>query len=200
MKPRPSRAEYQRAWRAAHPGAARQHQKRYKVAHRESILAAGRKYASEHREASRLATVRYRAAHPDSVRASYAKWLGANVEEERARSRAYHAADRPRARAASRAWLKANPEKRRAIKLLRRARKLAATVQPFSVAQWSAVVARYGGLCAYCRVRPWEHQEHVIPLARGGAHAITNVVPACADCNQRKGTKVWTPAKVEAIA
>lgn len=45
----------------------------------------------------------------------------------------------------------------------------------------------YGGLCWICRRRPWEHIDHVKPLAAGGPHILSNLRPACAPCNQSKG-------------
>jgi 5-methylcytosine-specific restriction endonuclease McrA len=34
------------------------------------------------------------------------------------------------------------------------------------------------------------HVDHVIPLAKGGRHAASNLAIACASCNCRKGTKL----------
>lgn len=42
--------------------------------------------------------------------------------------------------------------------------------------------------CGYCGA-PSEHVEHCTPVARGGRNEAANIVGACADCNQRKGTK-----------
>lgn len=56
-----------------------------------------------------------------------------------------------------------------------------------SVRDWMKLVRRYRSCCAYCGEfveRPVI--EHVIPLARGGRHAIGNVLPACAGCNASK--------------
>ncbi|MFF8942864.1 HNH endonuclease [Streptomyces sp. NPDC014864] len=47
------------------------------------------------------------------------------------------------------------------------------------------VFARWGGLCCYCDA-PAEHLDHVQPLSRGGRDVLSNVVPACADCNLGK--------------
>lgn len=33
------------------------------------------------------------------------------------------------------------------------------------------------------------HVDHVIPLSSGGAHAVSNLVPSCASCNTRKGSR-----------
>ncbi|WP_420706311.1 HNH endonuclease [Streptomyces sp. NRRL S-475] len=45
--------------------------------------------------------------------------------------------------------------------------------------------ARWGGLCCYCD-RPAEHLDHVTPISKGGGDVLSNVVPACADCNLSK--------------
>lgn len=48
------------------------------------------------------------------------------------------------------------------------------------------VFAHWGGACVYC----WgvaEHLDHITPLSRGGRDILSNVVPACAECNLSKG-------------
>lgn len=174
-----SRAAYFKKWYAAHRDQVAARTKKWKDAHRDLVRAANREYMRLHPEAARAATARYAAAHPERVRSSYGRWLAANREADIARTRR---------------WQKANPDKVRVSSSRSRARRKAAPVEPFTVAQWNEVVTRYGGLCAYCRVKPWEHQDHVVPLSRGGKHAITNVVPACADCNQKKHARTWRPA------
>lgn len=49
----------------------------------------------------------------------------------------------------------------------------------------SDVFARWDGRCCYCNA-PAEHLDHVQPLSRGGRDVLSNVVPACADCNLAK--------------
>lgn len=52
------------------------------------------------------------------------------------------------------------------------------------------------GVCHYCgkRVGPEAlTMDHVVPVARGGASAKGNVVPACEACNKTK--KYLTPAE-----
>ncbi|MFC4334378.1 HNH endonuclease [Salininema proteolyticum] len=43
--------------------------------------------------------------------------------------------------------------------------------------------------CVYCAGTA-ETIDHVIPRSRGGTHTWDNVVAACADCNQRKGSRM----------
>lgn len=52
-------------------------------------------------------------------------------------------------------------------------------------AQWAEADA---WACVYCGA-PWEHADHFQPLARGGAHAVWNLWPACALCNITKADR-----------
>jgi 5-methylcytosine-specific restriction endonuclease McrA len=54
-----------------------------------------------------------------------------------------------------------------------------------------AVLDRDAHLCAYCGMRA-DTIDHVKPRSRGGVHAWTNVVSACARCNHRKGDRLLT--------
>ena len=67
-----------------------------------------------------------------------------------------------------------------------RARARAAEGQ-FTSAEWRALVESYEGKCAYCgRLGPLE-VDHRTPLSRGGTNSIDNVLPACGNCNRKKG-------------
>lgn len=55
-----------------------------------------------------------------------------------------------------------------------------------------AILAAQKHRCAYCRADlrkvPY-HVDHIVPLARGGSNARTNIQAACASCNRSKGAK-----------
>ncbi len=56
---------------------------------------------------------------------------------------------------------------------------------------WLKLVHNSRGFCSYCGERSNKfHMEHVIPLVRGGRHAIGNVVPVCPSCNLSKHDKL----------
>ena len=56
--------------------------------------------------------------------------------------------------------------------------------------QWAAILVAYNHRCAYCLKRATQLQrEHVVPISRTGTNVAANVVPACWDCNKRKGKK-----------
>jgi len=54
--------------------------------------------------------------------------------------------------------------------------------------EWEVLLEQYNGMCAYCHTGEAEHRDHVVPLKYGGSDSITNILPACADCNLRKGS------------
>lgn len=49
--------------------------------------------------------------------------------------------------------------------------------------------ALFGNCCAYCGASGDMQIEHVIPISKGGTHAMGNIVPACQRCNYSKATK-----------
>lgn len=132
-----------------------------------------RAYYAAHREESRAyrtAPERKKAA-ATSARIRYAK----SADAIRARVSAYQAS-KPPARTLSRA-------KRRAI--LRDTDRREVTDR-----DWRRLCARYRNRCAYCESDAPLTMDHVIPLVRGGRHAIGNLIPACGSCNSSKNSRL----------
>lgn len=98
-------------------------------------------------------------------------------------------AKRPERTAYMREWCLRNPDKARANFLRRDALERAVGGSLVTARDLVWLVRRHGGMCAYCHTRPYEHFDHVIPLARGGRHSIGNLLPACARCNLSKGAR-----------
>lgn len=106
--------------------------------------------------------------------------------------RAYYTAHRELLIARSIQWAVDHPEE---MRVRRRARRALKRNNPGSVGvlldDWRRLVTRYRDRCAYCGRQPETIQmDHVIPLARGGRHAIGNVLPACPTCNHSKQDKI----------
>lgn len=96
-------------------------------------------------------------------------------------------------RAAVAAWRAANPERCRinAARYKARRKGWEGDGPGVSLGDWTRLVARHEHRCAYCQDKPdLLHMDHVVPLSRGGQHAIGNVLPACQDCNLSKGAKL----------
>ena len=58
---------------------------------------------------------------------------------------------------------------------------------PFTDAEWVRLKHRYGNACAYCGSKKRLEKDHVVPLSRGGRHALANILPCCRKCNMSKG-------------
>lgn len=118
-----------------------------------------------------------------AVRARYA----ADPEPRKALSRARYAADPEPVRQRIRASHAADPTKMRARVGKRRALKRDVTI---GVVDLSSVRAAYDG-CYLCGQQLDEdtHFDHIVPLARGGAHCNANLAPTHPACNWRKSDR-----------
>jgi hypothetical protein len=117
----------------------------------------------------------------------------------------------PQLRAKSREWAAKNPEKvaaqakrfreanRVQLQVRQRARRAAelnnAGSVGVSVRDWLRLCERYRYRCAYCGSRGDLQMDHVIPLSRGGRHAIGNILPACRSCNGSKNARFYVEWK-----
>jgi 5-methylcytosine-specific restriction endonuclease McrA len=155
--------EYIRKWRAANP---------------DKVKAAARRDLE--------ITRAWQKVNPEKVREAGRRYYAAHPEERRAVAMAYARANPERVRANMKAWSKANPDKVAKNGRARRARLAAADVRVVTERDWRRLIARFDHRCAYCGVAAPLAQEHVIPLSRGGRHAIGNLLPVCRFCNTSK--------------
>ena len=97
---------------------------------------------------------------------------------------------------AAREWSQANRERRRVIaqnyKRKRREWEQASPSAGITARDWLRTLNRWGHRCAYCGAAGLLHMDHVVPLSRGGAHTIGNVLPACQGCNLSKHNRCLT--------
>lgn len=121
------------------------------------------------RAASRASSRKYSQAHPERRRVSTQQYVQDNPERRRASLRKYS---------------QAHPEQGRANTAAYRARKVGAQTEPVDeAAARSSRTDCY--LCGHELADPIE-LDHVVPLALGGAHAMTNLLPTHRTCNRRK--------------
>jgi 5-methylcytosine-specific restriction endonuclease McrA len=124
--------------------------------------------------------------NPEKAREATRRWSKAHPEQRRAAKRRYYALHREQHKLVMAAYHKAHPEVVLAKSTAYRARARDAQGH-FTSAEWLALVARYGGRCAYRGESGPVQVDHRIPLSRGGTNWIDNVLPACGNCNQEKG-------------
>ena len=131
-------------------------------------------------------------------------WYARNREREQARALARHRADPGRTRQSYAAWCEKNREhlaERDRLRYVRdpvgelaraqkyRAQLAAAPGLGVSKEQWLGRLDEFCGLCAYCLDSAGSTMDHVVPISRGGAHDLSNIVPACSPCNASKGNR-----------
>jgi 5-methylcytosine-specific restriction endonuclease McrA len=144
---------------------------RYRASHKKQRCEIGRKWA---------------AANPEKRRATHARYNAAHREERRESDRRRRLANAEKLRAAASRYRLAHLEEYRLASSRRRARE-SGSGGKLSKSEWLAILTAWNGLCAYCGA-PGTSIDHLIPIARGGKHDKSNVVPACKPCNSRKRT------------
>ena len=81
---------------------------------------------------------------------------------------------------------------------LRKAQRHKTQVSPITAGQINERITVMGDRCYYCGGL-FEHIDHLVPLARGGAHVIGNLFPSCAYCNISKNDSLlgaeWIPPR-----
>lgn len=101
---------------------------------------------------------------------------------------------RARERTALAQWRRDNPEayrrKGQRDSSKRNALKRNADVRVVTDADLRRLLHRQHGRCAYCAEPEPSTLDHVVPLVRGGRHAIGNLVWACEPCNKSKGGRL----------
>lgn len=117
-----------------------------------------------------------------------------NAETNRKRNRLWRKLNPEKQSAACKQWRRLNPERVLQHNNDRRAR-LAGCVGKFTPVEWKQKCKEYDHRCAYCRQRRLLTRHHVMPVSRGGANTIDNIVPACRRCNCRIKTKVVQPGE-----
>jgi len=124
--------------------------------------------------------------NPEKAREAVRRWSKAHPEQRRAAKRLYYERHREQHKVVMAAYHKAHPEVLQAKSNAYRARARAAGGQ-FTSAEWQALVERNDGKCAYCGGLGPLEVDHRTPLSRGGTNSIDNVLPACGNCNRKKG-------------
>ena len=196
---------HQRAYRARHPEriVAARNALTYCATHPETRGVQGTRRCTEcwrayHRdwrakkpELSAAIQQRYVKRNPEKRRATQLKWQRANREK----LKACPSNQRPARRLAERRQYALHRSRILAKNAKRRALRHNSTIVPFTVAEMEARMSMFGNRCWMCG-GPQETIDHVKPLARGGAHVLANLRPACETCNCLK-SDTWPFAAVK---
>lgn len=157
-----------------------------------------RERRAENAEKYNARTREWREANPDYYRERYL----ANREKFMRVARTNYWKDPEKNVRMAVEWAKQNPGKVNAIQARRNAKKKNAPGRGVSGGQWMRTRRSTLGVCSYCST-PTDRIEmdHIVPLAGGGAHDVSNLAPVCKTCNcSKKDTAllVWWARRVAA--
>jgi 5-methylcytosine-specific restriction endonuclease McrA len=160
----------------------------YYAAHKAELAEKARVYNAARKEEMNATSRAYYAAHKKEINARSRAYKTANKEALAAKKRTYDAAHKVELAVKYRAYRLAHPEIVAANQARHWARQAGASVNDLTAAQWEEIKAAYGHRCVYCgRTMQRLTKDHIVPLAKGGTHTFSNIVPACQSCNSKKG-------------
>jgi 5-methylcytosine-specific restriction endonuclease McrA len=167
----------------------------YVQRHPERVAASKKSYGATERgkTTKRNYNRRYYEEHGEEIRSQARDWCKQNLDRKRQLNHVWRDANREHYNDTQRSWYKTNREQnllqRRAYDALvaaqRRARKRGAQIGAVTIELLQEKWNYWFGRCWMCGKQA-EAWDHVKPLAKGGAHCLANLRPACKPCNSRK--------------
>ena len=143
----------------------------------------------EYKLQAKIRKAAHRKANPEKARLQRA----ANYQRNKAQVRAWELANADRVRRWKAEWVERNRDLDHARQARRRFRlgisRRSGRTMKLRPGDWAVILSAYRNKCAYCGVGGPLTKDHVIPLKKGGAHVMANIVPACRSCNSRKADK-----------
>jgi 5-methylcytosine-specific restriction endonuclease McrA len=114
------------------------------------------------------------------------KWRTNNKSLVVSLARAWNVGNPERKKEINRNWNKNHPRQVRMMERNRDLREKGAPGRGVTEKEWEQLKADYHFLCGYCGKKLPLELDHIIPLSKGGAHEIENIIPACRACNAKK--------------
>lgn len=163
--------------------------KQWREENRDTLLIKKREYHFANREKIIKEKKIYYKKNKDRFKERYKKYYEENKEEVLERNRR---------------WRLANKDIVNKIEQARKAR-IKSLEATFTTEDWEDVRKHFNYSCSYCGMNEEEHQalykqvlhqEHFIPLSKGGEYTHNNIIVACRSCNSSKNDKdffEWYP-------
>lgn len=185
----------------------------YYAQNREAAAVKGAAYYQANKEAVRKRTAKWERENPEKRKVHTALYRSRHLDRRRAACKAWYHRNKAKAIESAIRWKKKNPEKVTAINAacrkrnperekaksrrshhLRRTRKRSAVIGNLKIiARWEkSVRSKRLAVCFWCKESfPSKkvQADHIVALARGGSHDISNLCSSCPKCNQRKNSK-----------
>ena len=118
-----------------------------------------------------------------------AKWQTDNPERKRANSRKWVANNYESHKEGNKRFLEKNPDYNKHYKLKRRALEKENMSFVITDKEYRKI---YESPCFYCGATERIEADHIIPVSRGGATSVGNLISACRSCNAQKSNMFIT--------
>lgn len=157
--------------------------KDYYQRNKEKVIKRTGTWSKANKDKANLACRRWRANHPERAKLAVLHWINEHPEE----NKAIH-----------KHWVQEHPEKVKEQNGRARARRKGSSDNTLTANEWEAILKFHKNRCAYCGITEKQAkkkygtglaQDHIMPVSKGGAYSVQNIVPACKPCNSRKGVK-----------
>lgn len=138
----------------------------------------------------------YRAANAERLAVLQRENYMRNRNERLAKNREYYQRNSEKIIAQKHEYNQANPHVKRKASLKRRAKQHENGLFKISDKDMRKL---YSSPCVYCGSFEQIQGDHIIPVIRGGIHAIGNLNPCCHKCNPSKGERTimeWRISKI----
>lgn len=162
-----------RLYRQEHKEEAREYNRQYRIDNKEELKEQKRIYWLENGDEFRAKKKQYREDNPELVKEQSRQTYERNKETIKHRNKLYS---------------QKNPEIALTNSKRRRFRKknLESTL---TSKEWQKILDDHFHCCHYCGKKSDDlHQEHKIPVSKGGGYTKENIIPSCPDCNHAKFT------------
>lgn len=168
-----------------------EYQKQYREKNRDRLLKKHREYNCEKRDVLNEKSRQYYAKNRDQCSKKAKERYAENRDAVKAKVSRYAKENPDVRRRANKNYCRNHPDAVRIRKARQRAVKRKATVgDSASIAAWQKKWrSRSTVACHWCRKRVKTvdvHVDHIVPLSKGGAHAVENLCVSCARCNLKK--------------
>lgn len=178
--------ENQQRWNNKNPGVSAARSKKWRENNPEKYKESLRRWYQNNREKSRMQSKKWYQLNREAHYQQGLRWYKNNLEKARAISRKAARKYKKLNPEKVKQWQQNNPELVRAYCQQYRARKRKLS-DTLTVNQWKACKEYFNHSCAYCGKHLKRlHQEHFVPVSKGGGYTANNIIPACKSCNSSK--------------
>ena len=198
--------DFQKTYRAKNKDKSKEYQSQYYDKNKNFLLDYQKRYYKENKEEVIKYQRQYYEENKQEIIEKQRAYYLKNINNKKAYDKLYKEKNRFKLKKQRKLYKLSNRDYFNIQNQSRRARikELEAT---FTEYDWEVALNHFNKSCAYCGVKQETHikhknqrlhQDHFIPLSKGGTYTVDNIVPACGNCNPSKGDRdffEWYPQK-----